>query len=741
MATLGTAYVQIVPSAQGISGKISQVLNPEVTSAGKSAGAAISNSIGGGFTKAAATGVSAIAGITGALTTKALSGGMARAMAIDEATMKFKQLGVQTNQLKGKMDAVSLAVSGTRYATNEAAATATMFYSAGIKGNEQLTSSLQSVASVASISGAEFGQIGSIFTKVAAKGSVTGEVMAQLMDNGINANAALADSLGKTSDEISAMVSNGEIDFKTFADAMRKYYGDAAESANSTFSGALANTESALNRWGAAFTGPIQEALRTIFAGPGGDNGLIKALDNLLEYVQPAVDAFAKFAEMVGNRVAGALATFNRFMEAGASPLAAFKAMLADLIPESIMAKIRELPTGIQDLLGKFGMFGGIVAGVAGAMGVFSGVIGSMVPGLGALIGPLGGAGGAFKLISTAGGGLTKVIGQLIGGQGLGGLGKVLRVVMGPVGLIAAAFVVAYTQSESFRNAINQLLLVVGQAFMQIIQALIPVFQALMPVIQLAAGLFVQLATVAGNILGPVLQALMPIIQALINVFVGVVTVVARFATGVLNAISGISSIPEKVRNIFEKVKTAIHDKIMQAKAKVASVVHTIKSNLSFSGIVGKVQGVFNKIKAKITEPIEKAKGTVKKAIDRIKKYFPFNIGKIINLKTPSISLKTSSKSILGKSITYPSGFSINWHKKAMQNPYMFEGATLFGAGEAGDEMLYGRRALMGDIEEAVGRSQRQVVINNYITVDGSEDPEAWAAKFATRLEAEMRTA
>lgn len=48
MATLGTAYVQIAPSAQGISGSISNLLDPEATAAGKSVGAKI-----GGFAKKA----------------------------------------------------------------------------------------------------------------------------------------------------------------------------------------------------------------------------------------------------------------------------------------------------------------------------------------------------------------------------------------------------------------------------------------------------------------------------------------------------------------------------------------------------------------------------------------------------------------------------------------------------------------------------------------------------------------
>ena len=48
-----------------------------------------------------------------------------------------------------------------------------------------------------------------------------------------------------------------------------------------------------------------------------------------------------------------------------------------------------------------------------------------------------------------------------------------------------------------------------------------------------------------------------------------------------------------------------------------------------------------------------------------------------------------------------------------MQQPYMFSSPTFFGAGEAGDEMLYGRQALMRDIANAVGGGG-QIIMNVY---------------------------
>ena len=86
-----------------------------------------------------------------------------------------------------------------------------------------------------------------------------------------------------------------------------------------------------------------------------------------------------------------------------------------------------------------------------------------------------------------------------------------------------------------------------------------------------------------------------------------------------------------------------------------------------------------------MTNPIDAAKTAIEKVINAIKDKFPLNIGKIINLKLPTITLNTSSKEVLGKTITYPSGFSISWHAKGG----IFTEPTIIGGhgfGEAGAE-------------------------------------------------------
>lgn len=125
-------------------------------------------------------------------------------------------------------------------------------------------------------------------------------------------------------------------------------------------------------------------------------------------------------------------------------------------------------------------------------------------------------------------------------------------------------------------------------------------------------------------------------------------------------------------------------------KAKAAAVFKAVKAT-------------FSKMKDAMTKPFTDAWAKIKGAIDKIKSFFPLKIGKLFkNLKLPYFSVKGKAPFGIGGKGVKP-GISVKWHDKAMTEPYMFSNATLFGAGETGDEMLYGRQALMRDIAEASG--------------------------------------
>ena len=160
-------------------------------------------------------------------------------------------------------------------------------------------------------------------------------------------------------------------------------------------------------------------------------------------------------------------------------------------------------------------------------------------------------------------------------------------------------------------------------------------------------------------------------------------------------------AIKAKAAEVWANVQNAVAVVVGRVKTNF----NTLKTALStvWETIKTTATTVWNGIKTAITSPIQTAINVVKGIMNKIKGFFPLKIGKIINFKTPSFTLQTGSKTVLGRTITYPKGFSVSWNKKAMDQPYMFSDATLFGAGEAGDEVLYGRNSLMNDIANATG--------------------------------------
>lgn len=174
--------------------------------------------------------------------------------------------------------------------------------------------------------------------------------------------------------------------------------------------------------------------------------------------------------------------------------------------------------------------------------------------------------------------------------------------------------------------------------------------------------------------------------------------------TGIKNGFASMAElIGPKVKEGFVKVKDFILKPSNEAAKRVGSIVAAIKNKFNFGSVVSKVTGTFGRIRNAITSPITKARDKVKGIIDKIKGLFPLKVGKIMSgLKVPHIKVSGGKApfGIAGKG-SVPK-INVVWNKKAVENPYLFSEATLFGAGEAKDEVMYGRQNLLNDISEAV---------------------------------------
>lgn len=218
----------------------------------------------------------------------------------------------------------------------------------------------------------------------------------------------------------------------------------------------------------------------------------------------------------------------------------------------------------------------------------------------------------------------------------------------------------------------------------------------------------------------PLLIANLPkIITAIVSIF----TAFNWFSLG-KNIVTGII---KGVKNLPSLLKTA-----------AKNAVNGFKGAFRGNGILSAVKGAFTKIPSAVKSIFTKAVSLVKSFPGRFKSALKFSWS-LPHLNLPHLSVSGGKAPFgIGGKGSLPS-FHISWYKKAMESPYVFSDATLFGAGEAGDEMLYGRSRLMSDIREATRGTKNDVTIN--VTVNGADNPEEWGRRMASELRRQVKMA
>lgn len=281
---IGVVYVHVEPSGKGFGKSIEGDIGDAVSKASRKGSSTLISKIGGAFGKIGKVGTGAIATIAGGITALAAKGGFTRALNIEAAQAKLKGLGHDSASVTEIMNDALASVKGTAFGLGDAATVAASLSASGVKEGGELTQVLKTVADTAQISGRSLTDIGTIFGSVAARGKLQGDDMLQLMSSGIPVLQMLGKHLNKTSAEVSDMVSDGKIDFQTFADAMQEGLGGAAQSAGTTFAGALANVKAALSRLGETAATPVLNGLRGLF------NQAIPLIDAFTAAVSPTLE-------------------------------------------------------------------------------------------------------------------------------------------------------------------------------------------------------------------------------------------------------------------------------------------------------------------------------------------------------------------------------------------------------------------------------------------------------------------
>lgn len=201
----------------------------------------------------------------------------------------------------------------------------------------------------------------------------------------------------------------------------------------------------------------------------------------------------------------------------------------------------------------------------------------------------------------------------------------------------------------------------------------------------------------AKNIWGSVKNAIVAFVK---GIFTNVSATFTNMKMGVTNIFNGIKSI---ISSVWFGIKNIIHSVVSGIKLSVEGIFNGLKGSISnvFNGIKSIASSVWNGIKSAITSPIETAKNVVRSIINTIKGFFNFKIS-WPSIPLPHFSVKPKGWGIGDLLKGKIPSLGISWYAKAVDDPMMLDGATIFGAangrllggGEAGSEYITGEAGL-----------------------------------------------
>lgn len=538
MGTGLSALGSVVGSAmRGVGGLIAQGLS----SAGSAIMSAMST-LGAGaakaFSDAMSLGVKAVGVGIGAILGTSLTKGFGRLKAIDNAEASLRGLAATANHVPEIMNSVTAAVSGTAFGLDQGAKAATLFAAAGVPIGD-MERHIGALANTAAAAGGDFDGMSSIFAKVAARGSVTTEVLNQMTDRGLAGLSSLAAYYGVTAEEAQKMVTKGEVSFDDFSKAMDQAMGAVAIEQAKTFTGLMSNVGAAMGRLGAVMQKPFFEATKAVL--PGVMN-LFNQLKNVI----------APLAQIISDRLMPA----------------------AEALGEKLSAiQLAPLTTSADKLFGSLALLapvvGALAAGFAGPLLSSIPVVGSLFSGL---TGPVGLLLGAFvALFAVKPDTLLAGIGSVLGAlpQMLSGIveaaGRVIPEIAGKFAANAPMLLSAFAvMIQQVVTSFGEILPLLVSAVPEIVGGLATALVSSVPILVGAALTLVQsLVGAISGMLPELISIVYETVPVIYTAIIGALPLLIQAGVDLLTALVAglLQAIPlllETIPVIFESILAAL---------------------------------------------------------------------------------------------------------------------------------------------------------------------------------------
>lgn len=326
-------------------------------------------------------------------------------------------------------------------------------------------------------------------------------------------------------------------------------------------------------------------------------------------------------------------------------------------------------------------------------------IIGKLVSGVGTVISIFGKLKTALALVKTTMAGLNLTFLA----------SPITWIVLAIAGLIAI-LVVAYNNSETFRQAVNDLWTAIKENLLkafeeikpvlqEVINALVELWNAVMefvvPIFEWVVGLIKQYmplikAQISTSItwISTILKNLLTIVKGAFNLITNAIKTALNVIKNVIKLVTSLikgdwEGVWKAIKNIFTSVFTGI-------KNSASTILSTIKNIFvnSWNAIKSSTSKIWNGIKDSVTKPVKDAMEKVEGYIGKIKSAFNNFTAK---LKMPHIKITNGSwnpKDWIENGIPK---FSVEWYAKGgiFDEPTIFSTPSgLKGVGEAGPEAV-----------------------------------------------------
>ena len=536
MATeLAKAYVQIIPSAEGISGSLSSIFDGEATKAGDSAG----KKMGGSLSSALGGALKVGAAATAALGTAAIGAGTALA----GAAANVASYGDNIDKMSQKMG-----MSATAYQEWDAV----MQHSG--TSMETMKSSMKTLANAAETGNEAFKQLGitendlkTMNQEQLFEATIAG---LQEVDDTTQRTYLAGKLLGKGATELGALLNTSAEDTQAMRDRVHELGGvmsDEAVKNSAAFQDSLQDMQTAFT---GVKNGIISEMLPSFTSVIDGFAGLVTGEENAKDKIVEGVKGIiSKLQENLPKIVEGVSGLAQAFMEVAPELLTTLAQGLLQAIPQllpSLVQLVGQIAKGIIELLPQLIEVGAQVV-VELALGLAQ-ALPELIP----------------TLVDT----MLMIVDTLIDNIDL---------------LVDASIAIITGLAEGLIKAVPKLIEKAPEIIQKLVDALI---RNIPKIIECAGKLMIELAQGLIKNLPQIVKAAGEIIGALVSGIVGLVGKIIEAGKNVIdNFKEGLSKFDPIAwgKDLIDNFIKGIKEKIGRLKDVVGDVAQTVKDLLGFS--------------------------------------------------------------------------------------------------------------------------------------------------------------